>query len=150
MSKKIAIGIDLGTTNSCVGVFQDGKVEIITNDQGNRTTPSHVAFTDSSERMIGEAAQNQVTNTVFDVKRLIGRQFMDSSVQSNIKYWPFEVKNVGGMVEVNYKTEEKSFAPEEISAMVLTKMKETAEAYLGQEVKNAVVTVPAHFNSSQR
>ena len=155
MGKKTAIGIDLGTTYSCVGVFQHGKVEIIANDQGNRTTPSYVAFTDT-ERLIGDAAKNQVainpTNTIFDAKRLIGRQFQDNTVQSDMKHWPFKVNNAGGKprLEVEYKSEEKSFTPEEISAMVLTKMKETAESYLGQEVKDAVVTVPAYFNDSQR
>jgi len=155
MGKKTAIGIDLGTTYSCVGVFQHGKVEIIANDQGNRTTPSYVAFTDS-ERLIGDAAKNQVamnpTNTIFDAKRLIGRQYQDSAVQADMKHWPFKVSNAGGKprLEVEYKSEEKSFTPEEISAMVLTKMKETAESYLGQEVKDAVVTVPAYFNDSQR
>merc|ERR1711868_31134 len=155
MGKKTAIGIDLGTTYSCVGVFQHGKVEIIANDQGNRTTPSYVAFTDT-ERLIGDAAKNQVamnpTNTIFDAKRLIGRNFNDSSVQSDMKHWPFKVDNVSGKprLQVEYKSEEKKFTPEEISAMVLTKMKETAESYLGQEVKDAVVTVPAYFNDSQR
>jgi len=155
MGKKTAIGIDLGTTYSCVGVFQHGKVEIIANDQGNRTTPSYVAFTDS-ERLIGDAAKNQVamnpSNTIFDAKRLIGRKYQDSTVQSDMKHWPFKVSNAGGKprLEVEYKSEEKSFTPEEISAMVLTKMKETAESYLGQEVKDAVVTVPAYFNDSQR
>jgi len=155
MGKKTAIGIDLGTTYSCVGVFQHGKVEIIANDQGNRTTPSYVAFTDT-ERLIGDAAKNQVamnpTNTIFDAKRLIGRNFNDSSVQSDMKHWPFKVTNVSGKpkLQVEYKSEEKNFTPEEISAMVLIKMKETAESYLGQEVKDAVVTVPAYFNDSQR
>merc|ERR1711937_44121 len=155
MGRKTAIGIDLGTTYSCVGVFQHGKVEIIANDQGNRTTPSYVAFTDT-ERLIGDAAKNQVamnpTNTIFDAKRLIGRNFNDSSVQSDMKHWPFKVTNVSGKpkLQVEYKTEEKNFTPEEISAMVLIKMKETAESYLGQEVKDAVVTVPAYFNDSQR
>jgi len=153
--KKIAIGIDLGTTYSCVGVFQHGKVEIIANDQGNRTTPSYVAFTDT-ERLIGDAAKNQVainpTNTVFDAKRLIGRKFEDGTVQSDMKHWPFTVKDVGGKpkLKVDYKNEEKLFTPEEISSMVLTKMKETAEQYLGHTVKDAVVTVPAYFNDSQR
>jgi len=138
-----------------VGVFQHGKVEIIANDQGNRTTPSYVAFTDS-ERLIGDAAKNQVamnpSNTVFDAKRLIGRKFDESSVQSDMKYWPFTVKNDGGKpkIEVEYKNEVKTFFPEEISSMVLTKMKETAEAYLGKTVIDAVVTVPAYFNDSQR
>jgi len=155
MGKKTAIGIDLGTTYSCVGVFQHGKVEIIANDQGNRTTPSYVAFTDT-ERLIGDAAKNQVamnpTNTIFDAKRLIGRQYQDSTVQSDMKHWPFKVSNAGGKprLQVEYKAEEKNFTPEEISAMVLTKMKETAESYLGQEVRDAVVTVPAYFNDSQR
>ncbi|KAL9369939.1 hypothetical protein Peur_041138 [Populus x canadensis] len=151
-----AIGIDLGTTYSCVGVWQNDRVEIIANDQGNRTTPSYVAFTDT-ERLIGDAAKNQVAmnpqNTVFDAKRLIGRRFSDPSVQSDMKHWPFKV--VPGpadkpMIVVQYKGEEKRFSAEEISSMVLTKMKEIAEAYLGHAVNNAVVTVPAYFNDSQR
>ncbi|CAM0949464.1 unnamed protein product [Alopecurus aequalis] len=151
-----AIGIDLGTTYSCVGVWQHDRVEIIANDQGNRTTPSYVAFTDS-ERLIGDAAKNQVAmnpiNTVFDAKRLIGRRFTDPTVQSDIKLWPFKV--VAGpadkpMINVQYKGEEKQFAAEEISSMVLIKMREIAEAFLGSTVKNAVVTVPAYFNDSQR
>jgi len=155
MAQKTAIGIDLGTTYSCVGVFQHGKVEIIANDQGNRTTPSYVAFTDT-ERLIGDAAKNQVamnpTNTIFDAKRLIGRNYSDTTVQSDMKHWPFRVISAGGKpkLQVEYKTEEKDFTPEEISSMVLTKMKETAESYLGHEVKDAVVTVPAYFNDSQR
>ncbi|KAL5574425.1 hypothetical protein UlMin_016124 [Ulmus minor] len=151
-----AIGIDLGTTYSCVGVWQNDRVEIIANDQGNRTTPSYVAFTDT-ERLIGDAAKNQVAmnpqNTVFDAKRLIGRRFSDPSVQSDMKHWPFKVVAGPGdkpMIVVTYKGEEKQFSAEEISSMVLNKMKEIAEAYLGHPVKNAVVTVPAYFNDSQR
>lgn len=150
-----AVGIDLGTTFSCVGVFQHGKVEIIANDQGNRTTPSYVAFSDT-ERLVGDAAKNQSalnpTNTIFDAKRLIGRKFNDSAVQSDMKHWPFKVVEVDGKpkVKAEYKGEEKTFAPEELSSMVLTKMKETAEAYLGQSVRDAVITVPAYFNDSQR
>merc|ERR1712198_124190 len=138
-----------------VGVFQHGKVEIIANDQGNRTTPSYVAFTDT-ERLIGDPAKNQVasnpTNTIFDAKRLIGRKFDDSTVQSDMEHWPFTVVDEGSRpkLEVEYKNETKRFTPEEVSSMVLTKMKETAEAYLGTEVKDAVVTVPAYFNDSQR
>ncbi|XP_050250453.1 heat shock cognate 70 kDa protein-like isoform X3 [Quercus robur] len=151
-----AIGIDLGTTYSCVAVWQNERVEIIVNDQGNRTTPSYVAFT-PRERLVGDAAKNQVarnpTNSVFDAKRLIGRRFSDPLVQSDIKLWPFKVIESSGdkpMIVVNYKGEEKHFGAEEISSMVLKKMRETAEAYLGTTVKNAVVTVPAYFNDSQR
>ncbi|EGF83438.1 70 kDa heat shock protein 3 [Batrachochytrium dendrobatidis JAM81] len=153
MSK--AVGIDLGTTYSCVGVWQNDRVEIIANDQGNRTTPSYVAFSDS-ERLIGDAAKNQVamnpTNTVFDAKRLIGRRFEDAEVQSDMKHWSFKVVDKGGkpIIQVEFKGETKTFTPEEISSMVLLKMKETAEAYLGTVVKDAVVTVPAYFNDSQR
>ncbi|CAH8466750.1 unnamed protein product [Heterobilharzia americana] len=150
------IGIDLGTTYSCVGVFQGGRVEIIANDQGNRITPSYVAFTTEGERLIGDAAKHQLTsnpeNTVFDVKRLIGRTFDEQSVQDDIKHYPFKVVNKKNKpyVEVMVGSEVKSFAPEEISAMVLGKMKESAEAYLGKKVTHAVVTVPAYFSDAQR
>jgi len=155
-SKAPAIGIDLGTTYSCVGVFRHGQVEIIANDQGQRTTPSYVAFTDT-ERLVGDAAKNQAAlnpqNTVFDAKRLIGRRFTDSSVQKDMKHWPFKVVSDGGgkpKLQVEYKGERKTLAPEEVSSMVLAKMKETAEAYLGQTVTDAVITVPAYFNDAQR
>lgn len=155
-NKCTCVGIDLGTTYSCVGVWQNDRVEIISNDQGNRTTPSYVAFTES-ERLIGDAAKNQVamnpTNTVFDAKRLIGRKFSDQVVQEDMKHWPFKVIQKDGdkpYIQVQYLGETKTFAPEEISAMVLLKMKETAEAYLGCKVESAVVTVPAYFNDSQR
>ena len=130
--------------------------EIIANDQGNRITPSYVAFTDKNERLIGDAAKNQITsnpeNTIFDMKRLIGRQFSDVSVQSDIKYFPFKVEEIGKKthVVINTNGKRKQFTPEEISAMVLMKMKETAEEFLGKPVKNAVVTVPAYFNDAQR
>jgi heat shock protein 5 len=149
------IGIDLGTTYSCVGVYKEGRFQIIANDQGNRITPSYVAFTDS-ERLIGDAAKNQASlnpkNTIFDVKRLIGRSFTDPTVQKDKKLFPFSIvnKNSKPHISVTVNDNEKSFSPEEISAMILTKMKETAEAFLGYEVKNAVVTVPAYFNDAQR
>merc|ERR1719198_461045 len=149
------IGIDLGTTYSCVGVYKNGRVEIIPNDQGNRITPSYVAF-DGEERFIGDAAKNQAsinpTNTVFDVKRLIGRKFTDDTVQKDIKLLPFEIKSKDGKpyVEVDVKGTMKMYAPEEISAMILGKMKEIAEAFLGRKIANAVVTVPAYFNDAQR
>ena len=156
MSGGKAIGIDLGTTYSCVGVYMNDRVEIIANDQGNRTTPSYVSFTET-ERLIGDAAKNQVAmnvhNTVFDAKRLIGRKFSDSAVQSDIKHFPYKVisgENDKPMVEVKYKGEIKQFSSEEISSMVLTKMKTIAESYLGTDVTQAVVTVPAYFNDSQR
>lgn len=151
-----SVGIDLGTTYSCVGVWQNDRVEIIANDQGNRTTPSYVAFTDS-ERLIGDAAKNQVAmnahNTVFDAKRLIGRKFSDPIVQADIKHWPFKVTPGAGdkpQITVEFKGETKTFQPEEISSMVLIKMREVSEAFIGKEVKNAVITVPAYFNDSQR
>lgn len=155
-SNDIAIGIDLGTTYSCVGIWQNDRVEIVANDQGNRTTPSYVAFTDT-ERLIGDAAKNQVamnpSNTVFDAKRLIGRKFDDKPVQEMMKHWPFKVvKGSDGkpMVKVDFKGESKEFTAETVSSMVLIKMKEIAEAYLGHPVKKAVVTVPAYFNDGQR
>lgn len=157
MSKASAIGIDLGTTYSCVGVWSNGKVEIIPNDMGERTTPSYVAFTDQ-ERLVGDAAKNQITrnptNTVFDAKRLIGRKYEDREVQDDIKLWPFKVikddKSDRPQVVVQYQKQEKKFFAEEISAMVLQKLKQTACDYLGHDVKDAIVTVPAYFNDSQR
>jgi len=151
------IGIDLGTTYSCVGVYKNGRVEIIANDQGNRITPSYVAFTpESGERLIGDSAKNQLTtnpeNTVFDAKRLIGREFSEKVVQDDLKLWPFKVidKSNKPYVQVKVAQTMKQFTPEEISAMVLQKMKEIAESYLGKEVTHAVVTVPAYFNDAQR
>ena len=149
------IGIDLGTTYSCVGVFKNGRVEIIANELGNRITPSYVAFTDT-ERLIGEAAKNQLAanpeNTVFDIKRLMGRKFNDETVQSDKKLLPYNIINKNGkpVVEVQVKGENKQFTPEEVSAMILGKMKEIAEAYLGKEVSHAVITVPAYFSDAQR
>jgi L1 cell adhesion molecule like protein len=151
-----SIGIDLGTTYSCVGVWQNDRVEIIANDQGNRKTPSYVAFNDTG-RLIGDDAKNQVdinaSSTVFAAKRLIGRRFTDPVVQADMRHWPFTVtEGPGGkpLIQVTYKGEVKQFAAEEISSMVLMKMKDIAETYLGREVKNAVITVPANFNDSQR
>jgi heat shock protein 1/8 len=156
MSKAKAIGIDLGTTYSCVAVMEGNKVEIIANEQGNRTTPSYVAFTET-ERLIGDAAKNQVAlnpeNTVFDAKRLIGRKFSDPTVQEDMKHWPFKVVQGPGdkpLIQVVAHGDVKRFSPEEISAMVLTKMKDIAESYLGTKVTDAVITVPAYFNDSQR
>ena len=151
-----SIGIDLGTTYSCVGFWQNDRVEIIANDQGNRTTPSYVAFTDA-ERLIGDSAKNQASsntaNTIFDAKRLIGRSFDDPTVQGDLKHMPFRVVagvNKKPTIVVHYQGEEKRFLPEEISSMVVGKMKEIAEAYIGKSVANAVITVPAYFNDSQR
>jgi heat shock protein 1/8 len=156
MSSSKAIGIDLGTTYSCVGVWHNGRVEIVANDQGNRTTPSYVAYT-AEERLIGDAAKSQAaanpSNTVFDAKRLIGRRFDDPIVTAERKLWPFKVVEGSGgkpKIEVEWKGETQSFLPEEISAAVLQKMKQTAESYLGHPVKDAVITVPAYFNDSQR
>ncbi|KAI0830132.1 heat shock protein 70 [Trametes gibbosa] len=149
------IGIDLGTTYSCVGVQRGGRVEIIANDQGHRITPSWVSFTDD-ERLVGDSAKNAFhsnpENTVFDAKRLIGRKFDEPDVQRDMKHWPFKLVNKSGkpVVQVQYRGEARDFTPEEVSAMVLGKMKETAEAYLGQTVTHAVVTVPAYFNDAQR
>jgi heat shock protein 1/8 len=151
----VAIGIDLGTTYSCVGWWKDNRCEIIANDQGNRTTPSYVSFT-SEERLIGDGAKNQSSmnpeNTIFDAKRLIGRKFDDPAVQSDIKNFPFTVISDDNKpkIQATYKDELKTFQPEEISSMVLTKMKEVAEAYIGEKVTDAVITVPAYFNDSQR
>jgi len=151
-----AVGIDLGTTYSCVGVWRNESVDIIANDMGERTTPSYVSFSDT-ERLIGQAAKNQCsrnpTNTIFDAKRLIGRKFSDPIVKSDMKLWPFTVKEGSGgrpVIEVQFKGEKRQFFPEEVSSMVLSKMKETAEAYIGESVKDAVITVPAYFNDSQR
>jgi len=150
------IGIDLGTTYSCVGVFQNGRVEIIPNDQGNRITPSYVAWDPAGERLIGDAAKNQATvnpeQTVFDVKRLIGRKYNDKTVQSDKKLLPFEIINKDDrpFVEVDVKGTRQSFSPEEVSAMILGKMRTVAETFMGKDIKNAVVTVPAYFNDAQR
>ncbi len=152
----VGIGIDLGTTYSAVGVMKDGKVEIIANDQGNRTMPSYVAFNDI-ERLIGDSAKNQASvnseNTIFDAKRLIGKKFSDATVQKDMSLWPFTVKSGPSekcIIEATFKNEKKTFQPEEISSMILTKMKTTAEEYLGDKVTDAVITVPAYFNDAQR
>lgn len=154
--KRIAFGCDLGTCYSCVGVWQNGRVEIIANDQGNRTTPSTVAFTDT-ERLLGDAAKNQASmnpkNTVYDAKRLIGRKFSDPIVQEDRQHWGFDIVDDGNdkpLIKVEFKGEEKRFYPEEISAMVLQKMKETVEHYVGEEVTDVVITVPAYFGDAQR
>ena len=151
----VAIGIDLGTTYSCVGIWQNDRVEIISNDQGNRTTPSYVAFNES-ERLIGDSAKNQASmnpkNTLYDAKRLIGRKYNEKVIQDDIKTWPFKVieEDEKPLFEVLYNNETKTFHPEEISSMVLVKMKEIAESFLGEKVTDAVITVPAYFNDSQR
>jgi heat shock 70kDa protein 1/2/6/8 len=151
-----AIGIDLGTTYSCVSIWSNDRAEIIANDQGNRTTPSYVAFTET-ERIIGDGAKNQAssnpTNTIFDAKRLIGKNFSDPLVQSDIKNFSYNVskdENDKPIIKATYKGEDKSFTPEQISSMILVKMKEIAENYIGKEVKDAVITVPAYFNDAQR
>ena len=157
MSKAPAIGIDLGTTYSCVGVWQNGKVDIIPNDMGERTTPSYVAFTDT-ERLVGDAAKNQITrnptNTVFDAKRLIGRKYEEREVQEDMKLWPFKIvkdpKSDRPQVQITYQKQQKKFFAEEISAMVLQKLKQTATDFLGKEVKDAIIAVPAYFNFLQR
>lgn len=155
MSFKPCIGIDLGTSNSCVAIFQNDRVEIIANDQGNRTTPSQVAFTES-ERLIGDAAKNQSSrnpkNTIYEIKRLMGRRFNEESVQHCIKHVPYNIINKDDKpcVEVDFKGNRTIFTPEEISSNILTKMKETAESYLGQTIEDAVITVPAYFNDAQR
>jgi endoplasmic reticulum chaperone BiP len=151
------VGIDLGTTYSCVGVYKNGKVDIIANDQGNRITPSYVAFTDSNERLVGDAAKNQATinpeKTVFDAKRLIGRKYSDKSVQADKKLMPFQIVSDEmdqPRIRIHHDGKDTNFAPEEISAMILAKMKTTAEAYLGEEISRAVITVPAYFNQAQK
>jgi len=154
-NSKYAIGIDLGTTNSCVGIYRDGRVEIIANDQGNRTTPSFVSFT-SEERLIGDPAKtlaaSNAKNTVYDAKRLIGRNYNDSHMKEEMKHFSYDIvdKNNKPIIEVEYKNERKQFTPEEISSMILYKMKEIAESFLGESVSDAVITVPAYFNDSQR
>ena len=155
--QNLTIGIDLGTTYSCVSVYQNGRSEVIANSQGNYTTPSYVAFKDDNERLVGDSAKNAIStnveNTVYDSKRLLGKKFSDPSVQSDMKYWGFKV--VSGsednpLIVVNFNGEEKKFRPEEISAMVLSEMKDIAEKYLGRKVTQAVITCPAYFNDAQR
>lgn len=152
----VAIGIDLGTTYSAVGVWKNGRVEIIANDQGNRTTPSYIAFTDT-ERLVGDAAKNQENanpdNTIFDSKRMIGRKFSDKTVQEDMKLWPYRVINDGSdkpKIVVKYKGEDIELYAEEAASMILIKMKEIAESYLGEPVTDAVITVPAYFGDSAR
>lgn len=151
----LSIGIDLGTTFSCVGVYKNGSVEIIANDQGNRTTPSFVSFT-NEERLIGDPAKSSASsnpkNTVYDAKRMIGRNYNDDGMQEEIKHYSYNVinKNNKPIIDVEYKNERKQFTPEEISSMILYKMKEVSEAFLGETIKDAVITVPAYFNDAQR
>ena len=155
MTNKYAIGIDLGTTFSCVGIYRNGNVEIIANDQGNRTTPSFVGFTEE-DRLIGDPAKSMAStnpkNTVYDAKRLIGRNYNDDAVQHDMKHYSYSLinKNNKPLIQVNYKNELKEYTPEEISSMILYKMKQIAEAFLGSEVNDAVITVPAYFNDAQR
>jgi L1 cell adhesion molecule like protein len=152
---RYAIGIDLGTTNSCVGIYRDGRVEIIANDQGNRTTPSFVSFT-ADERLIGDAAKSlaasNAKNTVYDAKRLIGRNYNESHMKEEMKHYSYNIidKNNKPIIDIEYKGERKQFTPEEISSMILYKMKEIAESFLGETVTDAVITVPAYFNDAQR
>ena len=151
------IGIDLGTTNSCVAVMEDGKARVIENSEGDRTTPSIIAFTKDDEVLVGQSAKRQAVtnpdNTLYGVKRLIGRKFDDTVVQSDKKLWPFEVSRGDGnrpVMEADFKGTREKFFPEQISAMVLEKMKTTAEAFVGSPIKKAVITVPAYFNDAQR
>ncbi len=152
----VAAGIDLGTCMTAVSIWRNGRTEVIANDQGNRITPSYVAFTDT-ERLVGDAAKNQASmnpkNTIYEVKRMIGRKFSDPIVQEDMKLWSYDVVNDGQdkpKVKVIHQGIEKTFYPEEISAMVLGKMKEIVDSYLGEEVKDVVITVPAYFNDSAR
>ena len=150
------VGCDLGTTYSCIGIFDNERVEIIANSQGNRTTPSYVAFNET-QKLVGDAAKQQAAmnpeNTIYDIKRLIGRKMSEKAVIDVIKLFPFKVisdKDDNPRIQVTYMNEIRIFSPEEISAMIITEMKETAEAYLGQKIQNIVVTVPAYFNDNQR
>ena len=153
----VAVGIDIGTTFSCVGIFQNGRVEIIANDQGQRTTPSYVAFTEAGDRLIGDAAKNQAAlnpkNTIYDAKRLIGRKFSDKVVQQEIKHLSYKVtgdENDDILIHLTINGKDKTFKPEQISAMVLEYMKKIAEDYLGEKVDQVVITCPAHFSNEQR
>jgi len=152
------VGIDLGTTNSCVAVYKNGKVEVIANKQGNRTTPSYVAFSDNNEKLVGEAAKNQqlqnIENTVYDIKRLLGNDFNDDKMQNIINKLNYNIKdennNIRVTIKENYESSEKTFSPEELSGYILEYLKDVASSYLGEEVKDAVVTVAAYFNDRQR